>query len=405
MQGYAGMWCLPMPHDNKPATEKIHNERVSGMGRRRFTKTLLALGFGASTAATLTAEDVKAAASDQVPIVIGYRVSDGGATHHPVKKNVPADWYNDYQHARQVREREGKALLENPNVKAVSVSPGKYGGRNARINVSIDAEQPATADTVPDTVDGVPFEVNHVGGYKLGACNCPSGGNYNTWHSDDTVPGGMKICPGNGSYGTLTGWAYRNLNEYFLICNHMYGGDGTDHQGESLYQPDCSEDALGEVERGFCSYDVMLVSPTNGHQPVTEYEDATPSENITGYFTASGLGDISAANRQVEKYGCRTGRTNGYIESGDGWTSFYGCVPKTGQLEWGDNSDFDDGDSGSLVYHAAPNSSGGFRNDRIWACGVAAARTADWGSAVANFVWGTAAWKLKNDLGITLGSF
>lgn len=71
------------------------------MGRRRFAKTLLRVGFGASTIAGLTIEDVKGAASDQVPIVIGYEPNKDGTDLHPVTKYVPADWYNDNLHAKK----------------------------------------------------------------------------------------------------------------------------------------------------------------------------------------------------------------------------------------------------------------------------------------------------------------
>lgn len=373
------------------------------MGRRRFTKTLLGVGFGASAVAGLTIEDVKGAASDQVPIVIGYEPNEDGTDLNPVTKYVPADWYNDNLHAKKIHERKAPGLLKHPHVKGVGFEPGEYGGKRAEITVSIDARhKDEAAAIVPESVDGVPFTISYVGDYELGTCSCPTG-NYNTWHSGDYVSGGMQICNGNGSYGTLSGRAVQNGTEYFLVNNHMYGDNGTTHQGEPLYQPDCNYDPLGEVHKGYCRWDAMLITPKNGHEPVSQYEDANPSENITGFFTRSGLSDIKAAGRDIEKYGCRTGRTSGKIKNTDKWTSFYGCTSKTGQLAWGTSDKFNDGDSGSVAYHEAPDGNGGYTDSSIWTCGLCSARTADWADATDDYVWGTSAWKLHNAEGIILG--
>lgn len=288
-------------------------------------------------------------------------------------------------------------------MKGVGFEPGEYGGKRAEITVSIDARhKDEAAAMVPESVDGVPFTILYVGDYELGTCSCPTG-EYNTWHSGDFVSGGMQICNGNGSYGTLSGRAVQNGTEYFLINNHMYGDNGTTHQGEPLYQPDCNYDPLGVVHKGYCRWDAMLITPKNGHEPVSKYEDANPSESVTGFFTRSGLSDIKAAGRDIEKYGCRTGRTSGKIKNTDKWTSFYGCTSKTGQLAWGTNEKFNDGDSGSVAYHEAPDTSGGYTNNSIWTCGLCSAHTADWAEATDDYVWGTSAWKLYNAEGIILG--
>lgn len=392
-----------MVKDKKgPKTEAIHKKRLSGVGRRNFTKYLLSAGFGAGAIAGLTVEDVKAAASDEVPIVIGYETDEFGENLSPVTKRVPADWYNNNQHAKAVHERRAPGLLKNPHIKGVGYEPGEYGGKNAQITVTVDAKHKEAAASVPDSVEGVPFEVSYGGYANLGACNCHSG-DYNTWHTDDTVPGGMQICNGNGSYGTLTGRAVQNGDEYFLINNHMFGGNNTDHQGEPVYQPDCSSEPLGDVKRGYCRWDAMLINPKNDHDPVSYYEDANPTDRITGFFNRSGLSDIKASGRDIEKYGCTTGRTSGKIKNTDKWTSTYGCKNKTGQLVWGTNNDMDDGDSGSLAYHEEPDGSGGYSNNGIWACGLCSARTADWAEISDDYVWGTSAWKLNNAEGIIIG--
>lgn len=383
--------------DFNPSVEKIHSKRYAGKGRRSFIKSLSGLGFGITTALHLTPEDVRAANNNEVPVVIGFETSsDNPGEKIPVTKNVPADWYNDYRHADSVYKRKREEISNVSSVESIWLVPGKYGGRNARIKVTVAKGTASQAyGQIPESIDGVPIEITEVGGYELGTC---STGNYNYGHYPDDVPGSVQICNGN-VYGTLTGRIYdgNDLNDYFVISNHIYGGRGTEYQDEPLYQPESYYDTLGRVEYGHCGYDAMKIRPVNGHNPITRIEDATPSEDLTGWYSKEGLGDLSADGQSVKKYGCRTGYSQGKIESGDGWSQAYGCT-KYGQLQWGDNDDFDDGDSGSLVYHEPPNDSGGYDESSIWACGMANAHTADWAELAGNFVWGTSAWKLHNQL-------
>lgn len=74
-------------NEEPPRTEEIHNKPVSGMGRRRFLKTLSAVGFTGASAISLSAEDVEGASSDEVPIVYGYRSDpdDPDSEREPMK--------------------------------------------------------------------------------------------------------------------------------------------------------------------------------------------------------------------------------------------------------------------------------------------------------------------------------
>lgn len=382
----------------RPDVGRIHDTRYATKGRRGFLRALTGVGFAASTAAHLTVEDVQAAGDGEVPVVVGFRHDPEFTSVEPQTRTVPADWYDDYLHATRVFEANRRRLVERSGVKAVSFVPGDYGGDNARVTVDVNsAEEPDAAGSVPERVDGVPVEVREVRGHELGYC---SDLNYNTGHFPDDTPGSIQVCSGD-STATLTCRVYdpNDYQEYFLVSNHLYGGQGDDHAGESLYQPDASYPALGVVEQGHCYVDAMRIDPRNGHDPVSRIEDIYPSENLTGWFTRDGLSDMKADGEYIQKYGCRTGTTMGPIESTDGWTSYYGCTPKVGQLQWGDNDDMDDGDSGSLAVNAPPDGSGGYESDEVWACGMCNARTADWASDGANYVWGTAAWKLHNKFG------
>lgn len=392
---------IPMKQDDEyPKVEKINKKRLlSGIGRRRFTKTLLSFGFGSMAARHLTVDDVRAAASDEVPIVVGIETPDDDPTTEiPHKKYVPADWYNDYLHATDVFKKYRESLLQIPNVKGVWFQPGEYGGHNSQLKVEIDKDNAEKArGEVPESINEVPIAVHEVGETRLADCSdVSSGPNYNDEDQFSSVPGGV-VCRTGDVYGTLSGRVYSvdHGREFFMVSNHLYGGQGEDHKGEPLYHPDVTDDdVIGEVFHQYCYDDYALISPKS-HNPVRSYEDAQPSEDIRGWFTRSGLSDLKAAGESIEKYGVRTGRTSGQIESTDGATSSYGCKPKDGQLQWGTNDDFCDGDSGSLAYHAPPDGSGGYESDRIWICGMNNARTADWSSCCANYVWGPAAWKLN----------
>lgn len=88
-------------------TQRVSNNRVSSIGRRRFLSALVGTGFSLSAAAYLTPEDVAAAAKDEVPIpyavVADDRESDS-PSYSAKKQMVPADWYNDLRRAEKVYE-------------------------------------------------------------------------------------------------------------------------------------------------------------------------------------------------------------------------------------------------------------------------------------------------------------
>lgn len=372
------------------------------MGRRQLIKTLSTVGFSVAAAAHITADDVKAAASDQVPIVVGYSSGDDPDNPQPVTKNVPADWYNGYRHATKVHQKHTDRLLDIEGVKSVLFDPGEYGGVSSSLTVLIHRNHEEKArGKIPTEINGVPVEVGLVDGYELG-CGSLS---YNSGHYPLECPGSVQVCANDGDVGTLSGRIYdRDTGEsYFLVPNHLYTeGDNIAPYDEPLYQPNTNYDALGTVAGNDCWYDVLWLDPANAHEPMDEIEDASPSRYVNGWFSRAGLSDLKSAGEPVEKYGCRTGRTSGQIESTDAATSFYGCNTKYGQLAQGDSSDFNDGDSGSMAYHGEPLDGGGYSSDYIWVGGMCNARTADF-TSLYDFVYGTSCWKLDNQMNWSWG--
>lgn len=388
-----------MTGNDEPRVEQIHDEQVSGMSRRRLVQTLGALGF-AGSAAHITAEDVLAAGSDEVPIVYGFArevdaapssMAPGPATV-PRKTTVPADWYNDLQHAFDVHDRRKHEWGTVNGVRSTGVSPGRYGGENASIVVEVLREKAGESrGTVPESADGVPVEVEEVDeGYLLA---CSDEANYNYQDFGTYVPGGV-LCDGptTGTLecATLAPALYTGSGDDFVTANHVYGGQGTDHQGEPLYHPDEENgDSLGAVEEGHCYDDFIRIDPNSDHEPVSEIEDANP-RYVSGQFTKDGLSHLKGLDARLRKWGITTGYTAGYINKIDATTWNYGCTPKDGQLKWGNEFDAKPGDSGSVNYYPDPEwpdtyiMVGGFNNYNT-------------GSEI----YGTGAWSVKNHHGFT----
>lgn len=350
------------------------------MGRRRLMKSLVGAGFGAS-AYHLTSEDVKAAASDQVPIVYAYaRDPENPSSLKARTKNVPADWYNDLQHAFSVHN--SKTFTNLPGVRASWVSPGERGGENASIEVDITDE--VARGNAPESVEGVPVKVNKVGEFQTGNCN--------TKKTDSTVPGSVECDDGDG-YATLAPRLYdpANSDEYFATSNHVFGGA---NGGESLYQADGENgnNKIGTVENGYCYMDLAIATPVNrSPAPAIKLEIADEVQ-VSGSYSKAGLSDIKSQGKLMYKVGVTTCSTQGKIKAVDGQTCAYGCRCKDGQVKWGTQSHFDDGDSGSVTYHPDPDISdsvivGNMNNAVTWWTGE-------------NYVWGTGAYHIKDSIGM-----
>ncbi len=352
------------------------------MGRRRFVETLAAAGLG-GMATLLSADDVLAAGSDQVPVVYGFAGGDGGTDGlRPLKTDVPADWFADFRAALDAHR--SKRFAERDGVVASSVVPGEFGGRNAAVEV----EATGAAD-VPERVGEVPVEVS-----RVDSAWSPPGSVDATGSDPGTpVPGGVA-CGTRETSATLAPAMYDGRRPFFTTANHVYGGDGTDHRGRPFRLVGAADSpVIGTVERGHALDDFVRVAPTNGFRPASVIRGATPNE-VVGQFSRSGLATLKARGEPLEKVGITTGHTTGGIHAVAGMTCAYGQVCKRGQVKWGSEGAFDDGDSGSVNYHPDPERPGegvlvgGFNNARTWWPGE-------------NYVWGTAAHRITERHGFT----
>ncbi|WP_458186769.1 hypothetical protein [Haladaptatus sp. NG-WS-4] len=371
-------------HDDcgrRPAVRSIADKRLGTMGRRRFVSTLAKAGFG-SMASLLTPEDVSAAARDEVPLVYGHVRGPEGV--EPRTTTVPADWFADL---RAAFDAHGQLdVLSRRGVVGSAVVPGEFGGRNAAISVDVTDDEAGGA--VPATVGDVAIEVNRVGSSR----SRPGLPSTDTVRGK-TVPGSVK-CANRDAAGTLAPALYDDERPFFSTSNHVYGGDDQRFRGEPFFVFGPSGPRkIGEVRRGYQLDDFVRIDPVDGFRPTSEIRGASPS-SVVGQFTRDGLAALKARGAKLEKVAVNTGHTSGQIQAIDGLTCAYGKVCKRGQLKWGSQTDFTDGDSGSVSYRPAPEDSdsgvlvGGFNNARTWWPGE-------------DYIWGTAAYRITNEYGFT----
>lgn len=342
-----------------PKLEQVNGERVTSMGRRRFVTTLAGAGFGAAAIEHLTPEDIAAAASDQVPIVIGFSSDDPerpAETFTTVKKNVPADWYDELQLARRVNENLKSQFLHREGVIGLGVEPGEYGGRTASVEVDVTPEHiDELRGELPEVVDGIEVGVNQGSEITpLGCDSSQSGCNQSDFYS--SIPGGVQ-CVGDSDepVGTMMSRMYdENNNRRFATAGHLFKGSNAN--GKKLYHPDKNADHVGEIVRSHCYDDFVLAAERNSHYPQRRIEDANP-EPVNGQFTRDGVTDLKGQDEKVRKVGRTSCKTCGYIENANYTHTGYGCTPKDGQVKWGEGSDSQGGDSGAPVYHLSPKNS------------------------------------------------
>jgi len=372
--------------------------------RRQLLRAAVNGGVATGIAALSPIDDVLAAGDDAVTITYAYAREDPAdpATLRPRTKTVPGDWYRAVTGAFDVHDRLVDADV--PGLLGSAVVPGSYDAPMASIAVDVlpDAESVLT-DGVHELFRSVEFVTTVVEGLD------PPG---DTGADDETieyvdqlplpeVPGGVP-CGHADSLGTLSPSLFdESGRRYFVTSNHLFRkadeaaetsegsseGEG-DNADESLlvYVDEESERTAGRVGDRFPKQDFVLARPTDELRPTNAVAAPGPS-TVAGQFTRIGLADLAARGEPLRKVGARTGYTEGQIHGVDGITCYAGDRCRRGQLRWGSESTFDDGDSGSVNFRPDPERPddwvlvGGLNNARTWWPGQ-------------NFTWGTAAYQM-----------
>lgn len=144
---------------------------------------------------------------------------------------------------------------------------------------------------------------------------------------------------------------------------------------------------VGRVRHRFADEDLLLAEPAGGREPESEISDASPG-TVGGQFTRLGLADLQARGEPLRMMAAASGHESGEIEGVDGIPFYTGAGVPTGQLMWGDEGTFTEGDSGSVNYHVDPED-----DEQVLVGGVNSAPT--WWPG-ADFTWGTAAYRIRD---------
>lgn len=359
--------------------------------RRGFLAAIVAGSGGIGIAGCLAVDDSPTSDADEVPIVYGVVRADPDdpTSLEPREKTVPAPWIENLELAFDVQRQLRNADLAG--FVGSFVIPGDYGEPTPSIAIQSTAE--GIHDEVASLSDDVAFDVDVIEGIPDPTADSSTGQPTTVADLEDlTVPGGV-FCGNEAVRGSLAPAVYDEAtgDRVFATANHLYGGSGEDHRGEPLYlYGDDTRETVGRVRQGFLEADVVVADPTGGYIPTSEISDATPG-TVRGQFTKHGLADLMAREKSLEMTAAISGRASGEIKGIDGTTVYTGNAVRTGQLLWGDESSFTDGDSGSVSYRVDPEDAdhllvAGFNNARTWWPG-------------ANFTWGTAAHQLRDAYG------
>ena len=371
----------------RPSAGSIQEAVGSKTGRRRFLAALAAGGIGAGLALWPTGSDVRSAGRDEVPIVYGYVRSDPDdpASIEPRKKTVPAAWFDRLERAFEVNRRIGAADLAG--LVGSFVIPGDHSDPEPSIAIqsTVGSVREKVADISTDvTVEFDVFEEipDPTGDSRVGRPETVAD------LEQPSVPGGV-FCGNDEVRGSLGPALYDEAtgDRYFVTANHLYGDGGRDHRGAPLYlYARDDRETVGAVHRGFVDEDVVVAEPTGRYVPASEIAGTEPGA-VGGFFTKHGLADLMARGEPLRMSAAISGETSGRIKGIDGTTIYTGTAVRTGQLLWGDETTFTDGDSGSVNFHVDPENDdhllvGGFNNARTWWPG-------------ADFTWGTAAYRIR----------
>ena len=361
-------------------------------GRRAFLGVLASAGLGAGLARWSSGGAVGSAGRDEVEIVYGVARTDPADPSSLTRrtKTVPADWHEAL--SRAMETHRGLPFSELTGYVGSFVVPGDVDDPAASIAVQ------STADGLRDELAGRSLDV----GFDISVLEelpDPTGGSASLRPevvadlSDRSVPGGV-LCGAEATLGSLAP-ALRDPStgdRFLATANHLYGGSGADHRGEPLYlQADGEREAVARVRRGFEAEDLLVADTVPGRSPASRISEATPGQ-VGGQFTRLGLADLQARGEPLEMVGAVSGHATGRIEGIDGVTFFTGNGIRTGQLLWGSEETFTDGDSGSVNYHVDPKD-----DDQVLVGGINSART--WWPG-ADFTWGTAAYRIRQARGL-----
>jgi hypothetical protein len=360
----------------------------SRISRRRFVKTLGASGIGLASASNLSGRELPAVADGDVSITYAYARGDPDdpSSISPRTKTVSADWYNDLRAALSSYNTIDLGGIEG--VLNAAVVPGDEAERSS---ISIGVTSESIVSQVQELLDETPIEGSII--EEAAGSDGPDlePARQFDLESGFSVPGGVA-CGETEGIATLTPGLHDPETEttFFATADHLYADT---ESTELTLVGNGQRVEIGEVAKRYRNEDFSLISPTSDFTPAHAVDGAAPRQ-VAGQFTRLGLADLKARSAEIHKIGAMTGHTTGEIQAIDGITCVYGDPCKRGQLKWGDQAEFTDGDSGSVSYAPDPENP----DEQVLVCGLNSART--WWPGE-DYIWGTGAYILQEEYGYT----
>lgn len=344
--------------DKKPSS--IHSKNLKGISRRRLIKALTGVGFSVTAASRLTAEDVKAADTDQVPISLD--------TEGKRKVMVSSDWYDRLTQARDVFEKLEKKWMKKDPVTGVWLSAGSKGGENPHVIIQVDNDHPRKDEAkgeAPERKNGVPVETEEHGSTKTTGCS-----DYDDSTLSDNLPGGVK-CRTVGHEDEVIGTLSPRMEDkdldryhgYFMTAGHVPGCDRaipSTNQGKSI----------GKIVEINKEIDVAIIEPASDVDALGEVAEVSDFSDgrrhrLDGTLTKDGVHHWENNDKRVFKYGYGGCYHDGQVQA-TGTTDTYAVCDggsardHPGQVRWGDSDQAPSGDSGTVTFGADPYGDGYF---------------------------------------------
>ena len=380
----------------------IRDDLHAGTSRREFVRTLVSAGYAGWMAHLLGVDDFLEADDGTVPVVTALVRPDPGNPQVVERrtKSVPTAWYAAVTKAFELNELLARSRYAGYFGSAVV--PGSYedGTAGLTIEVSTDTDDVdrwigTLRDLARDGFDAanVTLDLEAVDDISLDGSSSSQAESYMIADVESgLIPGGVN-CESDRSYATLGPALYHPEldRRFFVTAHHVFEPTNVIGARLNLRARDETYHRLGRVRSSYPREDVAVVAPSMNSQPTSVIETPEPVR-VRGQYTRFGLADLVAQGEPLEKMGSITGHTTGAIQGIDAVTSLLDDFTRRGQLRWGNENDFTDGDSGSVSFRADPEAPeegvliAGFNNARTWWPGQ-------------SYIWGTAAYEFTERYG------
>lgn len=201
-------------------------------------------------------------------------------------------------------------------------------------------------------------------GKRGSSCNTSELDNWDA--STETGYGGYIIhnFSHGDKWGTLGCPVYKDGKTYGLSNHHVLTHDGT--LNDTITDATSDHNYIGSTSEKHCKEDWAVFDSSIIINSQVRFSDYN---SVSGNFTQDGSADLASQNATCTKVGQTTCKTSFDITNSNGITEDYNSKCKRNyhhNFYEGTDSDFDRGDSGSLIYHESPNNS-----DQSWAVGLA----------------------------------